>query len=94
MENKDIWDKLNNHEQRITSSEKDINDIKVDTATQQVTVKNLNTSMKQLNETIEKLSDKLENFMIGSENKGTDNWKYIISVILIPVIFYLLTIIK
>ncbi|MCD2346234.1 coiled-coil domain-containing protein [Clostridium guangxiense] len=94
MENKDIIEKLNNHEQRITASEKDINNIKVDTATQQVTIKNLNASMEKLNNTIEKLSEKLENFMLGNENKGTDNWKYVISVILIPVILFLLTKIK
>lgn len=94
MENKEIWDKLNNHEQRISKNEGDINNIKVDTATQEITIENLNESMKKLNDTIEKLSEKLENFMLGNESKGTDNWKYIISVILIPVIFYLLTKIK
>lgn len=94
MENKDIIEKLNNHEQRITANEKDINNIKVDTATQQETIKNLNASMQKLNDTIEKLSEKLENFMLGTENKGTENWKYVISVILIPTIFYLLTKIK
>ena len=94
MENEDILKKLDNHEQRITKNTEDISGIKVDTATQQVTIKNLNNSMEKLNNSIEKLSDKLESFIINSGNKGNDNWKYIIATILIPTIFYLLTKIK
>lgn len=94
MENKSIWDKLNNHEQRITQNTDDINDIKVDTGVQGESIKNLNNSIKSLTSSTNKLTEQIEDFLISNGNKNSDNWKWAISVILIPVILYLLKLIK
>ena len=91
MENESILKKLDDHEERINKNTNDITDVKISNSVQGESIRNLNSSIKNLTDTVNKCTDKIEGFMINSGNKNTDNWKFIISVILIPVIFYLLS---
>ena len=94
MENETILKKLDDHEERINKNTNDITDVKISNSVQGESIRNLNSSIKNLTDTVNKCTDKIEGFMINSGNKNTDNWKFIISVILIPVIFYLLSRLK
>lgn len=49
-----ILEKLESHDKRITKNTDDINDIKVNAAIQETTVKTLNKSMERLTDTINK----------------------------------------
>lgn len=90
MIDKEIQEKLENHEKRIGKNEDDITNLKINDSVQGVKVENLQSSIDKLTLVIEKVSDKFDSFKDGNSSKSIETWKVVLFTVAIPTIFFLL----
>lgn len=83
--------KLNEHEEKINKNTEHISNLKTENATQNVLLKNLQNSIEKLTSTLDKYNQNLVNNLKSNNAKSNSDWKWIVGVILMPVIFFLLS---